>query len=921
MVSARSANGTVVADAIGAAQAWASTGGPTPFESEPAYQLPFQSTGFRTTPDVAFDASENSGVTCFQNGSLTYGSFGTSLGSPCWAGLFAIVNQGRVANGGTTLNSTANPIQTLQALYSLPASDFNDITSGYTGFNAGTGYDLATGRGSPITNLLIPDLASYELPTQLETTAQPPATVTAGNSFTLTVTATDRLGDVITSYKGNVTIALANNPGAGTFGGNLTVAAVDGVAVFPGLTLDTAGSDYTIQATSGTLVVATSNDVDVSPAAAYKLVIHTQPSSTAIAGQTFATQPVIYEEDHFGNLETADNTTVVLAMFASGTGPLHGTPTATVSGGVATFTNLAIDTAETLSLKLTSSGLTTQTSNNIVVSPAPAYQLVIHTQPSSTSTAGQAFAAQPVIYEEDHFGNLETADNATVVSAMLASGAGPLQGTPTATVLGGVASFTNLADDIAEAISLKLTSPGLTSPTSNSIVVSPAAAYQLVIHTQPSATATAGQTFSTQPVIYEEDDFGNVETADSTTVVTASLASGAGPLKGMSAATVAHGVASFSNLSSDTAETLSLKLTSPGLTSLTSNSIVISPAAAYQLVIHTEPSATTTAGQAFATQPVIYEVDQFGNVETADNTTVVTAALGSGAGPLQGTQTATVAGGVASFTNLADDTAGSITLDFGSGSLTPATAAVTVMPLPVFHLVVATQPPNPVTSGQSFTLVVWAEDKFNTIDTNYNGSVSISVANDPSFTTTVQAKNGVATFSGLTVDASASGLAIQVSAPGVSGSTVTELLNVKSSVPPPPPPSAPTVVIEKLVETQKKNNKGKPIGKPVFSGFSLQYSAAMDASTAGLASNYHVFSEVVKKVKKKRVTTLKPVSFSLTYSESNNTVTINLKNVKPFATGGEITISGVTSQAGVLLNPSDTEFTVLAKAKGITLGG
>ena len=56
----------------------------------------------------------------------------------------------------------------------------------------------------------------------------------------------------------------------------------------------------------------------------------------------------------------------------------------------------------------------------------------------------------------------------------------------------GVATFTNLADDTAETISLKFTSAGLTSPSTN-IVVSPAAAYQLVIQTQPSLTATAGR--------------------------------------------------------------------------------------------------------------------------------------------------------------------------------------------------------------------------------------------------------------------------------------------------------------------------------------------------------------------------------------------------------------------------------------------
>ncbi len=100
-----------------------------------------------------------------------------------------------------------------------------------------------------------------------------------------------------------------------------------------------------------------------------------------------------------------------------------------------------------------------------------------------------------------------------------------------------------------------------------------------------------------------------------------------------------------------------------------SNSIVVSPAAATQLVIHTQPSATATAGQAFATQPVVYEEDQFGNLETGDNSTVVTATLESGTGPLQGTTAVTVSGGVATFANLADNTAETISLDFTSASL------------------------------------------------------------------------------------------------------------------------------------------------------------------------------------------------------------------------------------------------------------
>ena len=86
---------------------------------------------------------------------------------------------------------------------------------------------------------------------------------------------------------------------------------------------------------------------------------------------------------------------------------------------------------------------------------------------------GQPFAIQPVIFEEDQSNNLESGDNTTVITAMLNSGAGPLQGTITATVSGGVARFSNLGDNTAETITLKFTTRSLASPSSKSIVDQP----------------------------------------------------------------------------------------------------------------------------------------------------------------------------------------------------------------------------------------------------------------------------------------------------------------------------------------------------------------------------------------------------------------------------------------------------------------
>ena len=138
-------------------------GGISAVESQPAYQkgVVTQSSTQRTIPDVSMDA--NTPVAIYDSydlGSSTPwgGVIGTSLAAPMWAGIIAIADQGRkLAN----LPSLDGATQTLPAIYALPQSDFNDVTSGGNGNGqfAGPGYDLVTGRGTPIPSLLIPDLA------------------------------------------------------------------------------------------------------------------------------------------------------------------------------------------------------------------------------------------------------------------------------------------------------------------------------------------------------------------------------------------------------------------------------------------------------------------------------------------------------------------------------------------------------------------------------------------------------------------------------------------------------------------------------------------------------------------------------------------------------------------------------------------
>jgi hypothetical protein len=262
--------------------AWSGSGGGiSTQETEPAYQRGVQNTGRRTAPDVSFDANPNTGVAIYDSYKNSNGPWtevgGTSVAAPAWAGIIAMINQGRVANGATTLNGAT---QTLPALYSLPGSAFHDITSGSNGgYNAEPGYDAVTGLGTPIASNLIPDMVAYGNASSLHlvVTSSPPSSA-AGAPFGFTA-AVETGSTVDTAFNGSVTVSLLNNPGSSTLSGQLTVTAVNGVATFSGLSLNNVGTGYTLSVSASGAASATTSPFNISQALL-------PPTLGAIANQT-----------------------------------------------------------------------------------------------------------------------------------------------------------------------------------------------------------------------------------------------------------------------------------------------------------------------------------------------------------------------------------------------------------------------------------------------------------------------------------------------------------------------------------------------------------------------------------------------------------------------------------------------------------
>ncbi|MBV9390376.1 MAG: S8 family serine peptidase [Verrucomicrobia bacterium] len=146
-------DGTVISEV-----AWSDGGGGiSQFWSRPSWQnapgAPV--VGYRMVPDVALNADPSTGFYVQLNGqNEVFG--GTSVATPIWAGISALINQSRTNLGLPKLYSFN------QNLYPLAGTDcFRQITSGNNGYySAGLGYNLCTGLGTPNVTALINALAN-----------------------------------------------------------------------------------------------------------------------------------------------------------------------------------------------------------------------------------------------------------------------------------------------------------------------------------------------------------------------------------------------------------------------------------------------------------------------------------------------------------------------------------------------------------------------------------------------------------------------------------------------------------------------------------------------------------------------------------------------------------------------------------------
>jgi adhesin/invasin len=487
-----------------------------------------------------------------------------------------------------------------------------------------------------------------------------------------------------------------------------------------------------------------------------KLAFTQQPTSV-IAGAAISPAVAVQVQNAFGGAFAAPGVAVTIAL-ASGSGHLSGTLTSlTDANGVATFSDLSVDTAGAKTLSASAASLTSATSSSFTVSAGPAAVIVVVQQPSN-AVAGVSISPSITVQVQDGFGNNVPGGGVSVVMS-LSSGTGALTGTLSrSTTGGGLATFSDLKIDLAgsKQLTASATANGLGTVTTNSFTISPAAANKLAF-VQPPSGATAGVAISPAVTVQLQDAFGN-SVATSGTNVTMALASGTGTLAGTTTQpTNGSGVATFANLSIAAAGAKTLTASSTGLTSTTSGSFAITAAAASKVVYIQQPT-NRAAGAAITPAVTVQVEDQFNNAVAGAGVSV-TIALTTGTGTLGGTLTqATNASGLATFGDLSVDLAGSKNLTASSSGLSSAVSSAFTIAAAAVNKVAFIQEPTGATAGAAISpaVTVQLQDTFGNNVSTSGTSVVMSIASGTGTLsgTATQSTNasGLATFANLSIN-------------------------------------------------------------------------------------------------------------------------------------------------------------------------
>jgi subtilase family serine protease len=673
----------------------------------------------RNLPDVSMIADIQMYLVCNNGQTVSVG--GTSAATPLWAGFTALANQQAAANAKPRVGFV-NP-----ALYALGAtsgyaSDLHDIVTGNNGgFSALTGYDLATGWGTPAGQPLINALTGVSSgpafglsPSTLSLSIAPGTTGTAtitvspqnGFSGTVNLTASGLPTGVTASF----------SPAAATTSSALTLTVASSAASGP--------TTITITGTSGSLTSAVRLTLTVTGPPTFTLTA--SPASVSVAPGATSTSSIAV------NPLYGFNGTVALKVSGLPTGVTAAfSPASTASASTLTFTaaSSAALATSTVTVTGTSGSLSITTTISLTVAQAPNYTISATPATLTVAPGGTGVSTIAATPLNGFNGNVNLslsgmpagvtpsftpANAAWSITLNLAVGSSVAAGTYTITITGTSGSLSNTA-------TIKLTVSGTPSFT---LAAAPA-----------SVTVVQGATGTSTITVTPAGGFsGTVSLAASglPAGVTASFSGSTLTLR--PSASAATG-----------ASTITITGTSGSLSSKTTISLTVTAAPGYTLAA-SPASVTLAPGGSAPSTITVTPLNGFTGTVTflvSGLPTGVTAAFS----PTAATKTSTLTFSASSSAAAGTST---VTVSGASGTATnKTTVALTVTPPPGFALS-ATPASLSLAQGTSIASAIAISGSG-----GFAGTVALTATGMPSGVTAAFSPASTATRSTVTFTASA----------------------------------------------------------------------------------------------------------------------------------------------------------------------
>lgn len=439
--------------------------------------------------------------------------------------------------------------------------------------------------------------------------------------------------------------------------------------------LGTLAGTYTVTATCATGSSVTFTATGTAAAAA-SIEAFSSTNQSLTAGDDVTDKPSVVVKDAYGNPKSG--VTVTFAVASGGGSGTTLTPS-TDSSGIATVGSWTTGaSAGTNTMTATAAGLSgspvTFTAVGAAVGAGPITQ--INTQSGTGQTgivAGQAATAFSWKVADASVVGVEGA----LVTFAVTAGGGSLSAASGTTDASGIVSVTLTTGTTAgvnTVVASVVAGDGSTKTSSISTTTTFGTATKLGIVTQPPSNTTSGDALTSQPVIEILDANDNRVTTSTATVGCSVHAGSNATLSPSSPSAVAvAGVASFSGLVifDQDGGASTLDFASSGLTGVTSSSITVAPPVPAQLQMVLQP-AGAPVNSSFSATVGVY--DDVGTLVTGSTATITVALTTPGGATLSGTLTKNASSGVATFSGLSIDTAGTYTLTFSSSGLTSVTS-------------------------------------------------------------------------------------------------------------------------------------------------------------------------------------------------------------------------------------------------------